>query len=552
MIEDEVRIWTRVRHPGVVRLFGVYEAPKLYALVNELCDGGCLFERLQKVENLTERHARRISVQVIEAVAHLHGMGIVHRDIKPDNILCTDRAPHVRGRVKLGDFGFAAEYDTRIGAQLTRLLGTPEYSAPEIVAEAVARNKGLKKADKSYSYCEKIDLWSLGCVVYELLAGEPPFWHPDIEENYELTLHSPLKFPDKYFSAVSPAALQLIGELLVRDPQARLGAASVRSCAWLQGYVFDEAASRRGSAGSVTSAAPAAAPPAPPPQPTPLTEAASDPPKKSAELDGDAPTAPQAAPVDDDKPAEVAHSVLQRAGALDQEGAGDDRAPAVMEEVRAAAVAVAAAALGGAPLDAAQPEPKAADGPILTHRAGVAQRMMEAAAAAGRRRGPRFRLPRRLSFAVRRGSFSAPSGTDSPGNSFTASPCRSRRGSSSRQPESPANSFTSPSRQRRASFSKASDFSFVRGRRGSDATYFDGPADAAAGAGSFRERAPSGKSTGTGSFRSGRSGDSPCDIKRSIFTEAPSSPSPQGQPPVRRANGASGGLDAPLAKLAGK
>ena len=111
---------------------------------------------------------------------------------KPENVLCTDREPHLRGHVKLCDFGFASAFAVGRGAQLTQLVGTPEYLAPEMVRCA---DGGGGWGGESPPYTEAVDLWALGCLLYELLAGEPPFLHDDDDELYRMTLTMPVPFP---------------------------------------------------------------------------------------------------------------------------------------------------------------------------------------------------------------------------------------------------------------------------------------------------------------------------------------------------------------------
>ena len=190
-------------------------------MVTELCPGGCLLDQIVDVEAFSEADAQQISRQVCAAVVHLHQMGIAHRDIKPDNVLCTDHDPHKGGHIKLCDFGFAAEFnaDEAENSSFYQLIGTPEYLAPEMV-EALLK---VRKGETSKGYNFKVDYWALGCLVYELIAGEPPFLSEDDEEQYQLTLEAPLEFPADHFQEVSEAAQSLLRGLLERDPESRIG-----------------------------------------------------------------------------------------------------------------------------------------------------------------------------------------------------------------------------------------------------------------------------------------------------------------------------------------
>ena len=260
-LEEEMRLWAKLRHQGCVRYYGSYELAEQSVMVTELCAGGCLLDLLVEAEHFAEVHAKYIAWQVTKAVAYLHRVGIAHRDIKPENVLCTDREPHRRGHVKLCDFGCAAEFDRSHADERSfqQLIGTPEYLAPEVVSGLMLRRK--KQPAPGYTYkvdhwalalsrwcgpspqrishwcpppSSQVDHWALGCLVYELLAGEPPFFSDDDEEQFQLTLHAELTFPDATFGGVEPQARELIGLLLERDPQARAGDANALEHPWLR------------------------------------------------------------------------------------------------------------------------------------------------------------------------------------------------------------------------------------------------------------------------------------------------------------------------------
>ena len=269
VLESESRVWRAVPpHHAIVALLGQYELLDRTVLVTELCQGGCLMDRLLEADHFSEEHARGLARQIASAVWHLHAVGVVHRDLKPDNLLCTHAQPHLHAysgicliyHVKLCDFGLASSFAVGEEADLTKLAGTPEYLAPEIVRILQRRLKvkgeAAQHGDKMSScgrkmtragsfdpslktqhvahYSERVDLWALGCVIYELLSGEPPFLSEDDDELYSLILTREPAFPQETFGLVSEQAKDLLRALLHRDPQQRLAGDALKASAWWQ------------------------------------------------------------------------------------------------------------------------------------------------------------------------------------------------------------------------------------------------------------------------------------------------------------------------------
>jgi serine/threonine protein kinase len=160
--EQEFRIASRVEHPNVVRVLEYNgRLPEPY-LVMEFVDGVSLGDRLEREHHLPEAEAIGLIVQVAEGLDHAHQLGLLHRDVKPDNILVT-----ANGVAKLTDLGLAKELDA--AAELTRTgtgLGTPNFMAPEQFRDA-------KNADV------RCDLYSLAATLYQMLCGELPFGQGD-------------------------------------------------------------------------------------------------------------------------------------------------------------------------------------------------------------------------------------------------------------------------------------------------------------------------------------------------------------------------------------
>jgi serine/threonine protein kinase len=155
-IVRSTRLLARLDHPNVVRLFTTVQSGRLLVLVMELVEGGPLSALLRKGEPLPTGRALEIGAQVARALAYVHSLGILHRDVKPGNILiATD------GQAKLTDFGLARLVTDASLTEAGQVLGTPKYMSPEQLA-------GGRVDSRS-------DLFSLGCVLFEMLSGQGAF-----------------------------------------------------------------------------------------------------------------------------------------------------------------------------------------------------------------------------------------------------------------------------------------------------------------------------------------------------------------------------------------
>ncbi|NNM04316.1 MAG: protein kinase [Gemmatimonadetes bacterium] len=155
----EIKITAGLSHPHILPLLDSGEADSFLFYVMPLVDGESLRDRLEREGELGTEEAVRITVQIAGALSYAHSKGIVHRDIKPENILLQ------ADQVVVADFGIALAVDSAGGDRLTETglsVGTPAYMSPEQVA-------GERELDA------RSDIYALGCVLYELLAGDPPF-----------------------------------------------------------------------------------------------------------------------------------------------------------------------------------------------------------------------------------------------------------------------------------------------------------------------------------------------------------------------------------------
>jgi TolB-like protein len=158
----EITLTAQLHHPHILPLYDSGAADGLLYYVMPYVEGETLRERLDREKQLPLDEALRIAGEVSDALAYAHGHGVIHRDIKPENVLLES------GHAMVADFGIARAISVAGGTRLTETglaLGTPTYMSPEQVA-------GERELD------ERTDVYSLGCVVYEMLAGSPPFTAP--------------------------------------------------------------------------------------------------------------------------------------------------------------------------------------------------------------------------------------------------------------------------------------------------------------------------------------------------------------------------------------
>lgn len=159
-IHEEINILHSLNHEHIVNFISVYNDPDAYYIVTELLRGGELYERLESKEGLAyiEKDARHVCKCILKAINYCHDVhNIVHRDIKPENILLVHEQNDTI--IKIIDFGFAKRIETP--GYLKTQCGTMDYTAPEIL--------------KGFKYGKKVDIWSIGIILYLLLVGYEPF-----------------------------------------------------------------------------------------------------------------------------------------------------------------------------------------------------------------------------------------------------------------------------------------------------------------------------------------------------------------------------------------
>lgn len=199
----EIEILERLSHPNVVAFYGSGKHEGRWFYVMELVDGGTLKNLLIRKGVLNWQDAVEIGWQVCSALQHLHNYGIIHRDLKPANLFFTKD-----GEVKLGDFGIALD-TARAELTATGLtVGTYLYMSPEQI-----------RGDRTI--LPQTDLYALGCLLYEMLTGRPPFQGQNFATIFDQHLKSIAPPVTTYNSSCPQELSDLVDQLLDKDPAKR-------------------------------------------------------------------------------------------------------------------------------------------------------------------------------------------------------------------------------------------------------------------------------------------------------------------------------------------
>ncbi|RGB43523.1 kinase-like domain-containing protein [Rhizophagus diaphanus] len=215
---NEKHILEQVQHPFLVNLWGTFQDSANLYMVMDYVVGGELFSILRKNQRFPDHVAKFYAAEVVLAFEYLHERDIIYRDLKPENLLLDNN-----GHIKITDFGFAKH----VPDITWTLCGTPDYLAPEII-----QSKGYGKA---------VDWYSLGVLIFEMLAGYPPFYDDDHMRLYEKILAGRIKYPS-YFD---PTAKDLLKRLLTSDLSKRYGnlkdgSKDIKSHQWFKGIEWDK------------------------------------------------------------------------------------------------------------------------------------------------------------------------------------------------------------------------------------------------------------------------------------------------------------------------
>ncbi|KAK4039931.1 kinase-like domain-containing protein [Parachaetomium inaequale] len=209
-VRREIEIQSNLRHPNILKLYGHFHDSKRIFLILEFAGKGELYKHLRRENRFPEWKAAQYIAQMAAALRYLHRKHVIHRDIKPENILVG-----IHGEIKISDFGWSVHAPNN---RRNTLCGTLDYLPPEMI----------KSGSKDNWYNEKVDLWSLGVLMYEFLVGEAPF------EDTPIMTHKRIARADMTIPEwVSKEAKDLIKKLLVLDPEKRLPLEEVQNHPWI-------------------------------------------------------------------------------------------------------------------------------------------------------------------------------------------------------------------------------------------------------------------------------------------------------------------------------
>uniref|UniRef100_A0A8C5AG55 Protein kinase C n=1 Tax=Gadus morhua TaxID=8049 RepID=A0A8C5AG55_GADMO len=194
------------KHPYLTQLYCCFQTRDRLFFVMEYVNGGDLMFQIQRSRKFDEPRSRFYAAEVTSALMFLHRNGVIYRDLKLDNILLD-----AEGHCKLADFGMCKEGILN-GVTTTTFCGTPDYIAPEILQEL--------------EYGASVDWWALGVLMYEMMAGQPPFEADNEDDLFESILHDDVLYP----VWLSKEAVSILRAFMTKNPAKRLGCVVSQGC----------------------------------------------------------------------------------------------------------------------------------------------------------------------------------------------------------------------------------------------------------------------------------------------------------------------------------
>uniref|UniRef100_A0A8C7H6Z3 3-phosphoinositide-dependent protein kinase 1 n=1 Tax=Oncorhynchus kisutch TaxID=8019 RepID=A0A8C7H6Z3_ONCKI len=218
-VTRERDIMSSLDHPFIVKLYFTFQDAKRLYFGISYARNGELLKYIRKIGSFDETCTRFYSAEIVCALQYLHSKGIIHRDLKPENILLNEDM-----HIQITDFGTAKQLSSdSTQNRANSFVGTAEYVSPELLTQKSA--------------CKSSDLWGLGCIIYQLVAGLPPFRAGNDYLKFQKIIKLEYEFPDKFF----PNAKDLVEQLLCLDPSNRLGCEEMGGYNPLRDHFFFEA-----------------------------------------------------------------------------------------------------------------------------------------------------------------------------------------------------------------------------------------------------------------------------------------------------------------------
>ncbi|XP_077582490.1 caM kinase-like vesicle-associated protein [Stigmatopora nigra] len=221
--KNEIMILKMIKHHNILQLVDAFETKKEYFIFLELATGREVFDWILDQGYYSERDTSNVMRQVLEAVAYLHSLNIVHRNLKLENLVYFNRLKH--SKIVISDFQLA-KLENRL---IKDPCGTPEYLAPEVVGRQ--------------RYGRPVDCWAIGVIMYILLSGNPPFYDDSDEDDPESRdknlflkiLSGDYEFDSPYWDDISDSAKTLVASMMEVDQDQRLTAQEAIAHEWISG-----------------------------------------------------------------------------------------------------------------------------------------------------------------------------------------------------------------------------------------------------------------------------------------------------------------------------
>lgn len=210
-VQMEIAILKEMDHPNVVKIFEFFESKRYFHIAMEFCKGQRLFNQIIEMGGVSERRTADIMQQLLSALKYLHAKGVVHRDIKSENMMYDGR------RIKIIDFGTSRHFDPL--KHMGELKGTVYYVAPEVISK---------------KYTEKCDIWSAGVLLFILLTGTPPFVGERDKDIFKNILRENYSMRIEDEEDLSEAVKDLVAKMLTYEQEDRPSAEELLSHPWFE------------------------------------------------------------------------------------------------------------------------------------------------------------------------------------------------------------------------------------------------------------------------------------------------------------------------------